>query len=278
MDGMGGMGGMVMGPAPFGDAGDVRYPYYLINGRVPTAPHTFGAKPGQRVRMRIVNAAADTIFTIAVAGHRMRVTHNDGFAVRPHDTDALYLGMGERYDATITLEDGVFPLVAEPFGKPGQAMALVRTGAGAAPPAMVKPRELEGAVLLGSDLIPAEESRLPVRPVDATRRLTLTGQMRPYAWAINGSPYGKNAPLVVREGQRVRIDVTNMSMMSHPLHLHGHTFALTDTGLRKDTVVLRPMESRAIELQADNVGDWALHCHNVYHAEAGMMIALSYRT
>jgi FtsP/CotA-like multicopper oxidase with cupredoxin domain len=69
-----------------------------------------------------------------------------------------------------------------------------------------------------------------------------------------------------------------MTMMSHPLHLHGHTFALADSGLRKDTVILRPMESRAIELQADNLGDWMIHCHNIYHAEAGMMIELNYQT
>ena len=60
------------------------------------------------------------------------------------------------------------------------------------------------------------------------------------------------------------------------LHLHGHTFALP-TGLRKDTVLLAPMQSMALELDADNVGDWMVHCHNIYHAEAGMMIGLLYR-
>jgi FtsP/CotA-like multicopper oxidase with cupredoxin domain len=273
-----GMPGMGMGRAPFGDAGDVVYPYYLVNGRVPAAPKTFAAKPGQRIRLRIINAASDTIFTVAMGGHRMTVTHSDGYAVQPRDTDAFYIGMGERYDAIVTVKDGVFPLVAVPFGKQGQAMAVVRTGSGATPPADIKPSELSGAVLLGSDLLPAAESRLPARTFDATSRLTLSGQMRPYAWGINGAPYGRNTPLSVREGQRLRVDVTNMTMMSHPLHLHGHTFALVDSGLRKDTVMLRPMESRAIELQADNAGDWMIHCHNIYHAEAGMMIALNYQT
>ena len=67
-----------------------------------------------------------------------------------------------------------------------------------------------------------------------------------------------------------------MTMMTHPVHLHGHTFALP-SGLRKDTVLLAPMQSLPIDLDADNTGDWMVHCHNVYHAEAGMMIALSYR-
>ena len=80
----------------------------------------------------------------------------------------------------------------------------------------------------------------------------------------------------MREGQRLRLNVMNMTMMTHPLHLHGHTFALP-TGLRKDTVLLAPMQSMTLELDADNVGDWMVHCHNIYHAEAGMMIGLLYR-
>jgi FtsP/CotA-like multicopper oxidase with cupredoxin domain len=74
----------------------------------------------------------------------------------------------------------------------------------------------------------------------------------------------------------LRINIVNRTMMTHPVHLHGHTFALVDSGLRKDTVLLRPMESRPIEIDADNPGDWMIHCHNIYHAEAGMMIQLSY--
>ena len=64
-------------------------------------------------------------------------------------------------------------------------------------------------------------------------------------------------------------------MMPHPVHLHGHTFALPN-GLRKDTLLMAPMESVALDLDADNPGDWMIHCHNTYHAEAGMMIDLRY--
>ncbi|HET6665607.1 MAG TPA: multicopper oxidase domain-containing protein, partial [Acidimicrobiales bacterium] len=84
-------------------------------------------------------------------------------------------------------------------------------------------------------------------------------------------------PLDVREGERVRLRFHNMSMMVHPMHLHGHTFGIAGTGARKDTVLVRPMESITVDLDADNPGQWAAHCHNVYHAEAGMMTTLSYR-
>lgn len=276
MGGMG-VGGMSMGgDPPFGDAGDVAYPHFLINGRVPTAPETFRGKPGQRVRLRIINAGSDTIFTVALGGHRLIVTHTDGFAVRPLETGAFYIGMGERYDAIVTLGDGVFPLVAAPYGKEGQAMALIRTGSGSAPSPAVRPAELDGPILEGADLQPSDASRLPARQPDSVERVHLSGQMLPYRWAINGAPYGKNHPLLIDEGDRVRLQLMNTTRMTHPMHIHGHTFALP-SGLRKDTVLVKPMSALAVDLQADNRGRWMTHCHNTYHAEAGMMIALDYR-
>jgi multicopper oxidase len=107
-----------------GDAGDVRYPGYLINGRVRTAPRTFAARPGQRARIRFINAAADTTFRVALGGHQMTVTHTDGYPVAPAQADALLIGMGERYDVQLTLGDGVFPLTALAEGKNATALAL----------------------------------------------------------------------------------------------------------------------------------------------------------
>ena len=203
----------------------------------------------------------------------MTITHSDGYAVQPREVSALYLGMGERYDATVTLADGVFPFVAVPFGKQGTpARVWCAPGLAHRPHSDALPTELGGNVLIGSQLVPAEASRLPSKPVDATANLTLQGSMRPYQWGINGAPYGQNQPLTVQAGQRLRLNVLNMTMMTHPVHLHGHTFALP-SGLRKDTVLLAPMQSLPIDLDADNTGDWMIHCHNVYHAEAGMMIA-----
>lgn len=134
------MGSMAMGgPSdptnPLGpDTGDVKdYPYYLINGRISTDPVTVAAKPGQRLKLRIINAGADTAFRVALGGHRLTITDSDGFPVNPTDTSSVLMGMGERYDALVTLGDGVFPLVANAEGKQGHAMAVVRTGAGSTP-------------------------------------------------------------------------------------------------------------------------------------------------
>ncbi len=64
--------------------------------------------------------------------------------------------------------------------------------------------------------------------------------------------------------------------MWHPVHLHGHTFALGETGVRKDTAIVLPGQTILAGFVADP-GRWMLHCHNVYHAEAGMMTLLGYQ-
>lgn len=276
MHDMGGMAGMG-DDSSFGDAGDVTYPHFLINGRVGTAPDVLRAKPGQRLRIRVINAAADTIFAVALGDHRMTVTHTDGFAVQEQEAGAFYIGMGERYDVVVTLGDGVFPLVSKPIGKDGSALAVVRTGSGPipSPGRATEIQELAGPVLLGSGLRPADSTRLPDKDIGQSVDLALSGKMSTYEWGINGAPYGKNEPIAIEPGKRVAVQMTNMTMMTHPMHLHGHTFALSN-GLRKDTVLLTPMQRMVVELEADNPGNWAAHCHNIYHAEAGMMAALLY--
>ena len=284
MRGAGGMdhGGMRMGEAMtsplLGGAGDVDHPHHLLNGRIPAAPRTFTARPGRRARIRIVNAGSDTAFRVALGGHRLTVTHSDGFPVVPAVTDALLVGMGERFDVEVTLGDGAFPLVAVPEGKSGQALAVVRTGAGRAPVAGVRPAELDRVTRLGNDLAAADGVRLPQRRVDRSHDVVLGGSMMPYRWTINGKSFPDSEPLAVEQGERVRLRFANASMMFHPMHVHGHTFALSRGGARKDTVIVRPMERVVVELDAGNPGQWMTHCHNIYHAETGMMVNLSYRT
>jgi len=275
--GHGGMMGESMHSPLLGGAGDVDYPTYLINGRTPEAPTVLTGKPGQRARLRIVNAGSDTAFRVALAGHRLTVTHSDGFPVEPVTTDALLIGMGERYDVTVELADGAFPLVAWAEGKAGAATAVVRTGGGRAPAGSLAIPELTRRVILGSDLRAAPDVRLESRAPDRRLDVVIAGRMMPYRWTINGATFPNHVPLNVGPGERVRLRLRNRSMMFHPMHVHGHTFGLVEGGVRKDTVIVRPRQSLEVDLDADNPGQWALHCHNIYHAEAGMMTVLSYR-
>ncbi|MCX4905430.1 multicopper oxidase family protein [Streptomyces sp. NBC_00878] len=299
MEGMEGMDGMaekkfmLMGAESDllgGDAGDVAYPYHLVNGRVPTDPAVFSGKPSRRVRLRIVNAGGDTAYRVALGGHKLTVTHTDGFPVAHQQVDALLIGMGERYDVLVTLGDGVFPLVAlaegknaadgNARGKDAGGMALMRTGSGGTPKATVRPKELDGMIMTSSQLRAADDVRLEPRKADRVHRIELTGGMGKYDWGINGKRYDMADPtanpLLVEEGQRVRLDFVNATDMWHPMHLHGHTYQLGDTGPRKDTTIVLPKQKVSVVFDADNPGQWLLHCHNAYHGEAGMMALLAY--
>lgn len=289
MEGMEGMdhGGMSMDDAmpspqaPLGaDSGDVIYPGHVVNGRLATNPFVINSAPGRRIRLRLINGGGDTAYRFAVGDHRITVTHTDGFPVEPVEVDTLIIGMGERYDVVITTGDGVFPIVAAPEGKdaaPGRA--LLRTGTGATPDPTALPTEMSGQMLTYSALSPAAdvafETRQPDRELDAVLEMIDGGRK----WLINGAGFGDHDPLQISAGERVRLNLRNESMMFHPMHIHGHTFALAGqngTGIRKDTVNVLPMETVSVDLQADNPGDWAVHCHNIYHAELGMQTVLSY--
>jgi len=192
--GHGGMGEGMTSPL-LGGAGDVDYPHYLINGRTAEAPATLTGKPGQRARIRIINAGSDTAFRVALGGHRLTITHSDGFPVHPVTTDALLIGMGERCDVRVDLAHGVFPPVAAAEGKTGSALALVRTAAGTAPGPRVHVPQLRRQVVLGSDLAANDSVRLNSRVVDRRLDVVLACRMMPYRWTINGARFPDRAPL-----------------------------------------------------------------------------------
>jgi CopA family copper-resistance protein len=108
--------------------------------------------------------------------------------------------------------------------------------------------------------------------------LRLTGQMGRYSWSLNGRRFGTEEAIRVREGERVRIRFMNETMMAHPMHLHGMFMELENgAGDRlpyKHVVLVRPGAEASVLLTADEVGDWPLHCHLLFHMEAGMMTRL----
>lgn len=287
---MGGMGGGMMGGSG-GDpamSGAVDYPYYLISGRVAEDPSTFVVKRGEKIRLRLMNPSADTVFRFAAAGHRLTVTHADGIPVKPVEVDTVRIGMGERYDVMIEAGNpGVWQLAAVPEGKDGLARAILRYGESSeeSPPLTdLRPRELEGKLLSYADLRDVEDRSFPgdglLSGPDRTHEVSLSGDMGSYAWQIDGQRYPDADPLEVRDGEWVRITMRNRSMMWHPMHLHGHFFQVrngTMSGPFKDTALVEPhMGELTFDFVADNPGDWFFHCHNAYHMETGMARVVSY--
>ncbi|MFQ4149530.1 multicopper oxidase family protein [Arthrobacter sp. LAPM80] len=284
----GGGGGMVMGHMLMGatsdflggDAGDIAYPLHLFNGRDPGNPETFTANPGERVRLRIINAAGDTAYRVGVPGQKLTLTHTDGFPVQHTDVDAVVLGMGERIDAILTVRDGYTPVLALAEGKAQMTYGLVTTRTGKAPALSSLPKKLEGKVVDGGQLTADPAVNLPAKAVDRTHEVRLTGGMSNYDWGINGQRFNMAKPFQnpfdIKAGERVEVKFINDTDMWHPMHIHGHTFQIGTVGARKDTVIVRPKQIVTIYFDADNPGQWLFHCHNAYHAERGMMGVFSY--
>ena len=146
------------------------------------------------------------------------------------------------------------------------------------------PTGLENAghrVLVYKDLVALErnpDTRAPSRQLD----VHLTGNMERFMWSFDGVKMSDPAkPLPFRTNERVRVTLINDTMMNHPIHIHGHFFELvTGHGAfapRKHTVNVMPGGKVTFDLTADAPGDWAFHCHLLYHMLAGMMRVVTIR-
>ncbi len=366
---------MRMDPTDISDVTGSLY-RFLINGHGPQDNWTALFRPGERVRLRFVNAAAMTIFNIRIPGLEMEVVAADGQDVRPVRVDELQISVAETYDVIVRpTGDRAFTLVAEAVDRSGMGRATLapRPGmSGEIPPRRPRPlattrdmgmdmggggmmwpgaddssgdahsgmehgagdpssmdesmsgmdmgemdmsmrnpenapqvvmgpgvqtispmpvdrmgdrgqglRDVDHRVLVYTDL----ESLAPnpdTRPPSRSLELHLTGNMERFMWSFDGKRFSEvTAPIPFRLDERVRVMLVNDSMMSHPIHLHGHFFELL-TGPpgrhpRKHTVNVLPGGIATFDFTADAPGDWAFHCHMLYHMHAGMFRVVSVR-
>lgn len=275
MGGMKGMGGMDKAPRQWPP--DIVYSYHLVNGKPAGSPEELEVKRGEKVRLRFINAGSATIYRVALQGHKMTVTHADGQPVEPVEVDALRIGQGERYDALVdATNSGVWQLAAQAEGTEKIGRALLRYKGSPAPrlPADFKPPELKGRLLLYDMLKATPEAESPPGgEPDEVVPVTLSGDERKYVWKINGQAFPEADRIDVGRNRRIRFEIENKTMMPHPMHLHGHFFRVengTDRGPAKDTVLVDPMRKLTIGWFSNNPGDWAFHCHHLYHMESGM--------
>jgi FtsP/CotA-like multicopper oxidase with cupredoxin domain len=259
--------------------GGRRYPLLIVNGRPPDDPTVVEARRGDRIRLRVMNIAADTGFRFAIAGHRLTVTHADGMPVEHVTVDALRLGMGERYDVLVDLTQpgGAWQIGVQPEGRAGWGRAVLRYrdgGAAETPPPDERPAELDARLLQYGDLLAVAPLQLPAGTPDRFYDLTLSGTQ------IGGQSYPDADPLPVAEGEWVRVTMRNTSAKWHPMHLHGHHFQVLATGGRgpvKDTVSVPARGGEVtFDFLATNPGRWLFHCHNHHHMEDGMVRVVEY--
>jgi FtsP/CotA-like multicopper oxidase with cupredoxin domain len=275
MGGMTGMAGMAM------DLNDYDWDAYLANDRTLSDPEVVRVERGGRIRLRVINAAAATVFWIDTGAVEGRLVAVDGHAVQPLAGNRFGLAMGQRLDIEIDLLNGggAWPILALREGA-RERTGLILATQGAEVRRLDRVAETE-APAFDTDL--AQEARLialnalPDRPVDRSQMLMLGGSMQPYVWTINGAVWGQHQPITARSGERVVLSFHNMSMMAHPMHLHGHVFQVVGlsgrrvAGALRDTVHVPPMSMVDVALDAGEAARWMLHCHHMPHLSTGMM-------
>lgn len=370
---------MRMDPTDISDVTAAAYTF-LINGHGPQDNWTGLFRPGERVRLRFINTAAQTVFDVRIPGLKLMVVAADGHAVRPVEVDEFQIGNAETYDVIVQpTEDKAFTLLAEAVDRSGMGRATLAPRAGmsapvpplrarplatmrdmgmdmsamagmsetsgggamagmgmsgapaAAVPGMAAPEPrgsdvmgdmggmkmsmrdplnapgvkmgpgvqtispmpqdrtgepgqgLESVghrVLVYQDLIalePNPDTRTPSRAVE----IHLTGNMERFIWGFDGEKFSETTkPYPFRTGERVRVTLVNDTMMTHPIHLHGHFFDLAHGPVgfhpRKHTVNVLPGGKVAWDF-TPVAGDWAFHCHMLYHMHAGMFQVFAVR-
>ncbi|MFZ5670770.1 MAG: copper resistance system multicopper oxidase [Pseudomonadota bacterium] len=347
---------MRMDPTDISDVTGSVYTF-LVNGHGPRDNWTALFSPGERVRLRFINAAAMTIFNVRIPGLAMTVVQADGQNVRPVEVDEFQISVAETYDVIVQpREDRAYTLVGEAVDRSGMARATLAPRPGmVAPVPPLRPRPLATMKDMGMDhggmdmtgmdhgpgdggmtmdmsgmdmsmrnpdnapqvkmgpgvqmispmptdrtgepgqgledaghrvlvyrdleaLEPNPDARAPSRALE----LHLTGNMERFMWSFDGETFSEVVkPIPFRLNERVRVTLVNDSMMAHPIHLHGHLFELV-TGPkgrcpRKHTVNVAPGGKVTFDLTADAPGDWAFHCHLLYHMHAGMFRVVSVR-
>jgi len=270
----GGMPGMSM------DLNDIEYDAYLANDRTLDDPEVIRVEKGGTVRLRIINGATATAFSIDLGALEGQVVAVDGQPVRPVSARRFPMTMGQRLDIRLRVpsEGGAFPILALREGAP-QRTGIVIATAGAAVSKVPSVGEAKGPVLdFAHEAALRAIAPLADRPADVRYAVDLTGNMAGYNWAMPGSE-----AIRVKRGQRVEIEMRNASMMAHPMHLHGHHFQVIGldggprfSGAVRDTVLVPPSRTVTIAIDADNPGRWAFHCHHLYHMASGMMATFAY--
>ncbi|WP_299843214.1 copper resistance system multicopper oxidase [uncultured Jannaschia sp.] len=322
---------MGMTPTDLLNVTDAGYTYWL-NGAAANANWTALFRPGERVRVRVINASAMTHYDVRVPGLPITMVMKDGQYIEAVETDEFRIGVAETYDFIVRpSEDRAYTIFAETLDRSGYARATLAPRAGMegpVPPLRPRPlRSLEETGMGGMDdsLAPSIGMKRPTAPnmpeghdinvamrtmkpqsrldepgvglgSDGWRVLTysqlkalnpryprapereiflnLTSNMERYIFSINADKYSQADKIQMYLGERLRLTFFNQTMMSHPFHLHGMWMELENGQGNKiprmHTVMIKPGEKLSMAVTPVELGDWAFHCHLLYHFHSGM--------
>ena len=277
-----------MDPSAMAGAGmpmlnDIVFDAYLANDRTLADPEVVTVEKGGTLRLRIINASAATNMWVDLGSLEGELIAVDGNDIAPIAGKLFPLAIAQRADIRVQLpkDGGAWPVLFRAEGLAARTgIYLATTGA-----TIARIGE-EGDVAPAVDLAMEGQYRslleFPNEPVTRTEMLMLTGGGADYSWGLNGKSSMHDTIFNVRQGERIDVMMHNMTTMSHPMHLHGHLFKVVNIngtqvdGAVRDTVLVPPNAMVTIRFDASNPGNWAFHCHHLYHMNAGMMGLVSY--
>lgn len=281
-------GGRLMG----GDDGSMNpvYEVSTINGRMLGFGEPLKVKRGERVLLQILNSSPTEVHWVSLAGHRLHVVALDGNPVpSPCTVEMLRLAPAERVSAIVEMHaPGVWVLgeVRKHLQAAGMGMVVEYAGA-TGKPTWVQPETLEWSYADFAARSPLEQTAAapPGKPtrIELLFQARFAGHGSQERWTINGRSYPDTEEPVLREGERYRLVMKNLSGDDHPMHLHRHSFEVkllangeTLNGLRKDVVLVPARSTVEVEFTADHRGRSLLHCHQQNHMDRGFMMVLRY--
>jgi FtsP/CotA-like multicopper oxidase with cupredoxin domain len=266
---------------------DVTVPVHTLAGHPLPEAVTAPVRAGTPVRLRLINTDSTT-HRYALAGAPFEVAAIDGRDLRgptPLEATAVLIPAGGRYDLTFTAPAAPVALFVD-------GRAVYSTGPNSTGPNSTGPvtAATGGWPALDPLTYGAPAAAAPLPPPDRRftlvldRGLDLHGLLPRYAHTVNGAAYPGIPDEVVHLGETVEFTIVNRSLAVHPWHLHGHHVLIvsrdgtpsTGSPLWQDSFDVRPGEIWKVVFRADNPGRWANHCHNLPHADAGMMLHLRY--
>lgn len=306
-------GKMRMSPT---DLSDVTGYTFLVNGLNRQQNWTGLFKPGEKVRLRFINASAMTIYDVRIPGLKMTVVSADGQPIEPVAVNEFRFGVAETYDVIVEPQDDrAYTIAAESIDRTGFALGTLapREGMRGEAPAS-RPRALLTMADMNMEMMMKDDPDMDMSDMDMETgwdkagtppgdkaldyadlrykgkqantnkpvkeiALRLGGNMQRFIWTINGKKFTDATPIPLKYGERVRLKFINETMMAHPMHLHG-MFVQLENGQpmsklpNKHTLIIPPGQTVTALLTANEPGEWAFHCHLLFHMLGGMMTTM----
>jgi len=267
---------------------EVGYKFFTINGRMLGHGEPIRVKQGERVLFHILNGSATEIRSLAMPGHSFQVIALDGNPVpNPANIPVLWLGTAERISVVVEMNHpGVWILgdLADDDRRHGMGI-VVEYAHRSGKPQWSKPAPFRWNYAHFAK--PGASAAAPDETFDMTFAKDNAAEEGFNRWTINGIAYPMSNEMVpasfhLKQGKRYRIRMRNASDDIHPIHLHRHSFELTNlagattAGIMKDVVMLGGYQQYDIDFVADNPGLTLFHCHQQLHMDYGFMTLFDY--